>query len=228
MQRVRLDLLSNVDPRSCRRARRSLSVTEAAVDAYIAEPADRDARAARPARRADQSTRRAEVAAGAQSLERGCAEAARRATSRRTRHLGGARDRARRGHRSYDRSTSRRLPGVRTACRVVGPVKTQCSATTSSRSTRVTPTSVMPAKEHRKLVREHLTTRGAAAGADTFVTTFTATWKARTVCAPAVRLGQRLQQLGRDRRSRRSASSAARARPPAAARRARAGPRRGG
>ena len=39
--------------------------------------------------------------------------------------------------------------------------------------------------EHRKLVREHLMSEAEQQALTTFVTAFTATWKARTVCAPA-------------------------------------------
>ena len=78
-----------------------------------------------------------------------------------------------------DRAVFRARPG-----RLVGPVKTQCGYYVFTVS-RVLPAKQMPEKQHRKHVREQLESEAQQRLLDTFVRTFTATWRTRTTCAPA-------------------------------------------
>ena len=70
--------------------------------------------------------------------------------------------------------------------RLVGPVKTQNGYYVFTVDTDPTRVGDARPKEHRKLVRDHLRSEAEQAVAGHVRdASFTATWKARTVCAPA-------------------------------------------
>jgi foldase protein PrsA len=68
--------------------------------------------------------------------------------------------------------------------RLVGPVKTQSGYYVFTVG-RVLPASEVPEKQHRKHVRLQLESEAQQRLLETFVRTFTASWRARTICAPA-------------------------------------------
>ena len=153
------------------------------MDAYIAEngpierPEHRDLRLVL-------TNRRAEAQQARSALERGATwkQVARRySVDDASKRRGGRLPAQAEGtlDKRLDRAVFRARKG-----RLVGPVKTRYGYYVFT-VTRVTPASVMPAKEHRRLVGEHLRSEAGQQALETFITAFTATWRSRTVCAPA-------------------------------------------
>jgi foldase protein PrsA len=182
LDRVRLDLLSS-KMRDRVVAPATASVTEESIDAFIEENGPIEQPETRDLRVVLASTRAlAQQARGA--LERGASwkQVARRYSIDDTSKFDGGRLRGQAKDTldpRLDRAVFRARKG-----RLVGPVKTEYGYYVFT-VTRVTPASVMSAKEHRKLVRDHLTMEAEGEALDTFVKSFTNTWKARTVCARA-------------------------------------------
>jgi foldase protein PrsA len=179
--RVRLDLVSNAI-RDKVVAPAAGSVTEADIDAYVAEhgrtevPEQRDVRIVLTATRA-----LALQARGA--LERGAnwKEVARRYSIERAsaRH-GGRLGLQMKGMlpKRLDRAVFRARQG-----RLVGPLKTRDGYYVFSVG-HIQPATLLPEKTQRRLVRDQLESDAQQELLDAFVTGFTATWRARTVCAP--------------------------------------------
>lgn len=182
LRRVRLDLLSNAI-RDRVVAPAAAAVTDANVDAYIAEngpmeiPEQRDLRVVLTTTRAQAQQARAALERGVPwkqvvqrySLDQESAGNGGRLTGQAKEWL----------PKPLARAVFRARKG-----RLVGPVKTR-EGYYVFKVTRVKPVSAVPADKHRRLVRDHLTSTAEEAALTTFVTAFTATWKARTVCAPA-------------------------------------------
>jgi foldase protein PrsA len=182
LHRVRLDLLSN-EIRDRVVAPATGSVTEAAIDAYIAKhgpmkvPEHRELRVVLTKTRAQAQQARS-------ALERGAnwKEVARRYSLHRTsRRDGGRIGLQAKGTlvKRLDRAVFRARRG-----RVVGPVKTQHGYYVFTVG-RVLPAREVPEKQHRKHVRLQLESEAQQQLLDTFVRTFTATWWTRRTCAPA-------------------------------------------
>jgi len=182
LDRVRLDLLSNAI-RDRVVAPATGSVTEAAIDAYIAKHGPMEIPERRDLRLVLTKTR-AQAQLARSALERGAnwKEVARRYSIDRS----SGRDGGRIGTRPkgtlvkrLDRAVFRARRG-----RLVGPVRTQNGYYVFTVS-RIRPATVMPRKVHRKHVRDQLESEAQQRLLDTFVRTFTATWTTRTTCAPA-------------------------------------------
>ena len=67
--------------------------------------------------------------------------------------------------------------------RLLGPIKSEYGYYVV-KVIRIRPAFALPAKKSREIIREMLVAEAQQQALTTFVTAFTATWKARTVCAP--------------------------------------------
>lgn len=157
----------------------SASVTDAAIDAYIAEhgpmmtPERRDFRYINVTSRAGAERARA-------ALERGAtwSQVARRyAAERKSYRLDDVVEDA--FGLALDRAAFRAPEG-----RPVGPLKGQ-SAYFVLEVTRIHPAKPLPAAQHRRAVRSQLLDEAEERIVTPWATAATATWTARTVCAPA-------------------------------------------
>jgi foldase protein PrsA len=180
--RIRVDLLTN-------RIRRQVvagaagTVTDAAVDAYLAEhgnetiPERRDVRIVVTKRR-DEAMRATRALRGGATWK---SVARRYSIDEATNGSGGRLPGLARG--TLERALERAIFGTRPG-RIGGPVKTQFGYYVFMVS-RIHPAREMSAARSRAIVRQRLVARAEERTLDRFVTDFRAKWRSRTVCAPA-------------------------------------------